>query len=490
MTHAAEAGDPAFAPLRALRRSLSAQLIALTIVFVLLAELIVLVPSVAKHRIDWFEKRLEQAYIASIALESPEHAMIKPDTMRRLYATAGIIGVVLDRNGMQKEEYTPGHNWMRYKATYPVAIENRSAPLLIADAWGTFFSKGDNLVRITGAPRFAGGTQVEMFVSQAALRRDLHDYARNILLLSLVISTLTGLLFYVAVDFVIVRPVRRLTRSMARFNERPEEPSSVLALSERNDELGDAERGLRAMEERVQSLLGERRRLAALGAGISKISHDLRNILASAQLMSDRLAKSEDPRVRQLSPRLLQALNRAVALSRDTVNYGRMAPEALRKARFLLRELADEALDDATHGQVAFVNAIPADITVVADRTQIYRALFNLVKNAVEAIAPDVATQPNSGAGDTAPPPPRGTVTLRGRIDAGKVEIEVADTGPGVPAAARAALFEPFRGSSKPGGTGLGVAIAYEILKAHGGALTLSKSDPSGATFTLELPLV
>lgn len=488
MTHEADAGDPAFAPFRALRRSLSAQLLALTVLFVLIAELIVLAPSVADYRVDWFEKRLEQAYIVSIALESPERAMIKPDTMKRLFATAGIVGVVLDRDGMPKEEYTPGHNWMRYKATYPISIENRGWPLLMADAWATFFSRGDNLVRVTGAPRFAGGARVEMFVSQAALRRDLHTYALNILFLSLVISTLTAILFYIAVDNFIVRPVRRLTRGMAKFNDRPEEPSSVIALSERRDEIGEAERGLRSLEERVQDLLAERRRLAALGAGISKISHDLRNILASAQLMSDRLAKSDDPRVRQLSPRLVQALDRAVALSRDTVSYGRMAPEALTKTRFALAELADEALEDAARLDVALVNEVPADMTVLADRTQIYRALFNLVKNAVEAIAPSADAVAASAVED-APRPPQGSVSIRGRIENGRIVVEVADTGPGVPPAAKEKLFAPFQGSSKPGGTGLGVAIAYEILKAHGGSLTLSKSDASGATFTLDLPL-
>lgn len=488
MTQDVVAGDPAFAPFRALRRSLSAQLLALTIIFVLIAELIVLVPSVAEHRVDWFQKRLEQAYIVSIAIESPERAMIKPETMKRLFATAGIVGVVIDRDGMPKEEYTPGHNWMRYKTTYPISIENRIGPLLIADAWATFFSKGDNLVRVTGAPRFAGGGRVEMFVSQAALRRDLHRHAFNILILSLIISTLTALLFYAAVDQVIVRPVRRLTRGMAKFNEKPEEPASVIALSERRDELGEAERGLRALEQRVQDLLSQRRRLAALGAGISKISHDLRNILASAQLMSDRLAKSEDPRVRQLSPRLVQALDRAVALSRDTVSYGRMGPEALKKSRFPLAELADEALDDAARQDIEFVNEVPTDITIFGDRTQMYRALFNLIKNAVEAMTP-AAEAVATSADQASPPPPRGSVSVRGRIDNGKVVVDVADTGPGVPSTARAKLFEPFQGSSKPGGTGLGVAIAYEILKAHGGALTLSKSDLAGATFTLELPV-
>lgn len=355
----------------------------------------------------------------------------------------------------------------------------------MAAAWGTMFSKGDNLVRVAGAPRYAGGARVEMYVSQAALRKDLGAYALNILWLSLVISTLTAVLFYGAVDHVIVRPVRRLTRSMARFNADPEDAAAVLPFSEREDELGEAERVLRELEKRVQDLLGQRRRLAALGAGISKISHDLRNILASAQLMSDRLAKSEDPRVRSLSPRLVQALDRAVALSRDTLSYGRMEPSALKKTRFGLAELVDEAIDDTASASVDVVNEVATDITVFADRTQIYRALFNLTRNAVQAIAPEEAVPAAEGA---APPPPRGAVVIRARMEEGRIAIDVADTGPGLPSHAKEKLFEPFQGSQKPGGSGLGVAIAHEILKAHGGALALTKSDPGGATFTLTLP--
>ena len=483
---ATDDGDPAVAPLRALRRSLSAQLLALTILFVLLAELIVLVPSVSQYRIDWLEKRLEQAYLVGLALEDPDRSMIDPVTMRRLFATAGVIGVIYDTQMGPQKQFSPDYNWMRYRTTLPIDLDRPNAPGRMAGAWATMFSKGDNLIRVAGAPRFAGGARVEMFVSQAALRRDLKRYAVNILWLSLLISTLTAFLFYGAVDHVIVRPVRRLTRGMARFNESPEDAAAVLPLSSREDELGAAERGLRDLEQRVQDLLAQRRRLAALGSGISKISHDLRNILASAQLMSDRLAKSDDPRVRSLSPRLVQALDRAVALSRDTLSYGRMEAAMLRKTRFGLSELVDEAIDDNASGHVDLVNEVATDMTVLADRTQIYRALFNLVRNAVQAIAPEAETVGADGGGG--PPELRGSVTIRARNESGRVVVDVADTGPGVPAHAREKLFEPFQGSQKPGGSGLGVAIAHEILKAHGGSLALTKSDASGATFTLVVP--
>jgi len=320
-----------------------------------------------------------------------------------------------------------------------------------------------------------------MFVSQAALRRDLLIFARNVLGLSLVISSITAAAIYAALNAMIVRPVKRITKNMMNFELHPEDASAILSPSPRADELGVAERSLASLEGRLQSLLSERRRLAALGAGISKISHDLRNILASAQLMSDRLAKSDDPRVRKLSPRLISALDRAIALSRDTISYARMDPSALKIESVNIHALIDDVFNDCLAMGVTLINEAPSDMRVFADPTQLYRALFNLVRNAVEALAPqgeDGAPSPSEGA----------AVIVRAGLAAGEAVLEILDNGPGLPQAAIDSLYEPFKGSLKPGGSGLGVAIALEIARAHHGGLALSKSDASGATFRLTLP--
>lgn len=480
--------DPALAPIRAVRRSLSAQILFLTIFFVLIAAMIVLAPATSGFRVEWYERRIEQAYLIGLALQNPNQAMIDETTLRRLFGATGVVGVAYNTAMGRQERFKYPHDLVRRQPIVTVELHKRGVVGRLVDVSGTFLSRGDATVMAVDKPRYAGGARVEMYVSQGQLRRDLQAYALNILSLSLMISAMTGVLFYGAVDWLIVRPVQRLTRNMARFNDHPEEPQSVLPASDRDDELGDAERALSDLERRVQELLAQRRRLAALGAGIAKISHDLRNILASAQLMSDRLSKSEDPRVRSLSPRLVQALDRAVALSRDTLSYGRMEASSLKKTRFGLAELADEAMDDAAHPRVDFMNESPADMTVLADRTQLYRALFNLVRNAAQAIAPDAPPSEDIAVDGAEPQPALGSVVIRARNETHRIIIDVVDTGPGLPQAALERLFEPFQGSQKPGGSGLGVAIAYEIMRAHGGALVLSKSDSTGATFTLTLP--
>ncbi len=463
------------------RRSLSSKLLALTVLFVFLAEIVVLIPSVSKQRIDWLDARLEAAYLVGLALDSPGGEMIEPDVAEQLFATANILGVTLDRDGARMLVMTPKLTADQARVMRFVNLNYKMPQQQVADAWVTMLSKDDHAIRVIGAPKYASGGKVDMVVSQAALRNDLLVYARNVLLLSLLISTITAALVFWSLNKMIVRPVSRLTRNMAAFESNPEDGAAVLAPSRRIDEIGEAERSLASLERRTQSLLNERQRLAALGAGISKISHDLRNILASAQLMSDRLAKSEDPRVRKLSPRLISALDRAIALSRDTLSYARMEPGALKLERVKLSKLVADVFDDTASLTVEMVNEVDENAVVHADPTQLYRALFNIVRNAVDALTPGDAGPP-----DASRPPAQ--IVVRARRAEKFWLIAIEDNGPGMPEHAKLHLFEPFKGSLKPGGSGLGVAIAHEIAKAHHGDLVLARSDASGVTFELRLP--
>ena len=477
------------APPSPIKRSLSTKLLLLTVLFVLLAELLVMIPSIAKQRIDWFEARIEAAYLVSVALEGPRDAMMEEEVARQLFATANILGVTINEDNMRMLILAPQIDPHGPPRMHRVDLRDRMPTTMVADAWASLFSKGDELIQVTGAPRFAEDRVVDIIVSQQALREDLRVYARNILALSLFISALTAGLVFWTLNRMIVRPVKDLTRNIVAFQADPDHPERILSPSDRRDEIGAAEKSLAAMERSIHELLNERRRLAALGAGISKISHDLRNILASAQLMSDRLAKSEDPRVRKLSPRLISALDRAITLSRDTLAFGRMEARTLTIQRFNLHGLVDEVFDDTAAMGVRNDNQIPADLEIAGDRTQLYRSLFNLVRNAVEAMTAPPAAGEN-GADGAAPNTDAeiGRIAVSAQQKSEGLVILVSDTGPGIPDHARAELFEPFKGSQKPGGSGLGVAISAEIVRAHGGALTLAHSDETGATFMIILP--
>ncbi len=460
-------------------RSLTTRLLFLTVLFVLLAEIVVMIPSVSKRRVDWFTARIEAAYLVSVALEGPRGRMITEDDAKMLFETAGIRGVTAKRGDVRVLILAPEIDPHGSQKIHRVDMNNMLPTSLIANAWATIFSDGESLIQVSARPTKSSEETLDIVVSQADLRADLHIYARNILILSLIISSMTAVLLFYALNRMIVHPVRRLTSNMSAFESDPDRATLIHVPSERDDEIGAAERSLAMMQQRINELLGERRRLAALGAGISKISHDLRNILASAQLMSDRLAKSEDPAVRKLSPRLISALDRAIALSRDTLSFGGMEARKLDRAPFLLRDLVDEILEDTASTYVAARNECPDDLTIAADRAQLYRCLFNLARNAVEAIAPKEPDVADATVGE---------INIRAAANDGDVVIYVADSGPGIPEHARADLFEPFKGSQKPGGSGLGVAIAAEVARAHGGELKLARSDADGTEFHISLP--
>jgi signal transduction histidine kinase len=466
------------------RRSLSTKLLLLTVLFVLLAEAVVMIPSVAKQRIDWLEMRLEEAYLVHLAIEGVDERTMSEETARQLFATANILGVTINRNNMRELVLAPEIDPHGPPRMLRADLRDRAPLKLIADAWTTMFSRGDDLIQVSGAPHFAENEAVDIIVSQRALRGNLLIYARNILGLSLVISSLTAALVYWALNRMIVRPVTRLTDSMAKFEADPEKTAHIHAPSRRQDEIGAAERSLAAMQKRINELLNEQRRLAALGAGISKLSHDLRNILASAQLMSDRLARSDDERVRKLSPRIVSAINRAIALSCDTLAFGTMEARALNKETFPLRALVSEVFEDNAAMGVSFNNAVANDLAATADRTHLYRSLFNLVRNAVDAIR----EQAGEAAPGVDPDKEIGAVTIEAARQFESIVIRVIDTGPGIPDDVRADLFEPFKGSRKPDGAGLGAAIAAEIIRAHGGEIILARSDASGTAFKIALP--
>lgn len=465
-------------------RSLSARLLALSVLFVLAAETVVMIPSVSKQRMDWFDARIEAAYLVSVALEGAEERMIDEDGARMLFDTASVRGVTVKRGDARFLILAPEIDPHGSQQIHRVDTNRMNPVSLITNAWATIFSDGQALIQVSGTPRAAPDQSLDIVVSQADLRRDLRQYARNILALSFVISTLTAALLYYTFNRMIVRPVQRLTSDMAAFEADPDAKSLIHIPSGRDDEIGGAERSLAMMQRRINELLGERRRLAALGAGISKISHDLRNILASAQLMSDRLAKSDDPAVRKLSPRLISALDRAIVLSRDTLAFGSMEPAKLDKAPVTIAELARDVLDDnaAMHIDGDYVG--PDDLIIAADRTQLYRSLFNLVRNATEAMAP----QTGQSADENTSPEVTGRILVRAEVSDTSTIIRVEDNGPGLPDHAREHLFEPFKGSRKPGGSGLGIAIAAEIIIAHGGTLILERSDARGTVFRIELP--
>jgi signal transduction histidine kinase len=287
------------------------------------------------------------------------------------------------------------------------------------------------------------------------------------------------MLLFFAIHYLLVRPMWRITENMIAFRADPENPSRIIAESGRQDEIGTAEEELASMQRELASMLHQQSRLAALGLAVSKINHDLRNLLASAQLFSDQLSTSPDPKVQRFAPKLMRALERAIAFCQSTLSYGG-AQEAPPERKTIevepLIEEVHEALGLGLDVPIRWIVAVERGLTVEADHDQLFRVLVNLARNAMQALE-------TRGARD----PARDQIRITGRREGSVAVIEISDTGPGVPEKAQAHLFQAFQGSARSGGTGLGLAIAAELVRAHGGEIRLVPGT-IGATFSISIP--
>ena len=460
---------------RRLGKNLSERILILTILFVMIAEVLIYVPSVANFRNVWLNEKLESAAIAAIAASAADNASLPADLQRRMLAAIGVEAIAIRSEGQR---------WLIASGDMPAEVADhhdltRAKPLdSIRAAFSTLLFGGQGMVTVAGHPP-AGSDWFEIVIEEAALRNALLVYSRNILLLSLVISIITASLVYLALKAMIVRPIQRLTTNMVAFSEAPEDASRVIRPTQRSDEIGVAEEQLAAMQDALRETLHQRKHLADLGLAVSKINHDLRNILASAQLFSDRLAMTDDPMAKRLTPKLVGAIDRAIAYTRSVLSYGQAREEPPNRRLVALKRMGDDVADILGlpgHEHIAWENRIPDDMEVDADPDQLFRVIMNLGRNAIDALDQD--SDPNVIR----------RLWLEGERNGGVMTLRICDTGPGVPEKARNVLFQAFQGSVRPGGTGLGLAIAAEIVRAHGGDIALVDRPGAGAVFQITIP--
>ncbi|MCY3982028.1 MAG: HAMP domain-containing sensor histidine kinase [Alphaproteobacteria bacterium] len=446
-------------------RSLSARLLVLTVFFVMLAELLIYAPSIARFRLAYLADRLADAHIAALALEAAPSRAVDEALETRLLRHVSAYSVEL-RVGERMTYMLGGTMPPDVDAAFD--LDEAMAVSSIWDAAVALVQTRNRVLQVRGASPREPGARVEVTMDEGPMREAMFAYSERILLLSLVISALTAAAVFLALHGLMVRPMSRLTEAMTRFGADPEDQSRIHAPSGRSDEIGAAERQLSGMQRRLHAALSHRAHLAAVGEGVAKINHDLRNMLASAQLVSDSLGESRDPRVRKAVPTLVGALDRAVALCTRVVDFARAGGPRLTLEPVLLADLIDDAACTAGR-DTAWANEVGPGITVEGDREQLFRVFANLARNATEAGAR--------------------TVSATARLREGRVHVTVADNGPGLSERARKHLFRPFQGSTRPDGSGLGLAIAREIMRAHGGSIRLVSSGGEGTVFRLDFAM-
>ena len=452
--------------------TLSGRFLILTTIFVMLAEILIFVPSVARFREDYLLARLERAQIASLALEADD--MISPALEAELLRNAEVYNVVLRRDEVRQLALSSPIP-SPIDATYD--MRSPKAMVLISDAMKTLIDPQERIVRVIGSPVLDGGLLIEVTMDEMPLRKAMIDYGLNVLALSAVISIITALLLFGAVQYLLVRPIKRVVGHMQSYAKAPEDARRIITPSASVTELRDAEVALQVMQTELTSALKQKERLAQLGGAVAKVSHDLRNILTSAQLFTDRIEGSDDPLVKRMAPKLVGSITRAVNLCESTLAFGRVDEPAPALARVNLASIVSDVIDSerlaAGDFDISFSEDIPATMTLRADSEQLFRAIFNLVRNARQAIM--AAHQ-------------LGEIKVEGYEDDIAWWIRVTDTGPGLPSKAQEHLFQPFQGGVRKGGSGLGLVIAADLVRGHGGRLELAATGPDGTSFVIQLP--
>jgi signal transduction histidine kinase len=454
--------------------SLSGRLLLLTLLYVLVTEALIFSPDVGRYHHGLLQSHIDSAEIAILPLTEAAGERLSASLRDQLLMRAGASAVMLKRPE-QRELFLVTQ--MPRAIDVTIDLRNDNPVQEIYYGLDCLFAGGSRVLHVIAPTRIRGAQDVEILLSEHAIHAELVRYAGRVALLALLISSVTALLVFLSLYFVLVRPMRRITHAMISFRQNPDDASRIVTASQRRDEIGIAERELGGMQRDIYGFLQQRGRLAALGTAIAKIQHDLRNILSSAQLASDRLAASEDPVVKRLAPRLMGAIDHAVALATNTLRYGRADEHAPERRVTALKPIIEEAgeaalTEGAAEHSALFLDEVAPDLQIDADPEQLFRILLNLMRNAGEALRGNAA----------------GQIRVTAAREEGRVMVDVADNGPGIPEKVRERLFQPFAGTARPGRTGLGLVISRDLARAHGGELSLLSTGPAGTIFRVEIP--
>jgi signal transduction histidine kinase len=436
------------------RFGLSGKLLLLTIPLVMIAEVLIYVPSIANFWMNRLNGKLAAANTAALVLDAAPSGMVPDSLARQILDSIGARAVAIKMGQQRRLLASTG---LPQAIDHDVDMRSLTVWSSIVDSFEMMMETGNQAIRVIGPPP-GGGQFIEVVIDELPLRQAMYVFSRNLLL-------------------VFVRPMRGLTENLVAFHENPESSARIIVPSNRGDEIGVAERELSDMQRDLVSMLHQKSRLAALGLAVSKINHDLRNLLASSQLLSDQLASVPDPRVQRFAPKLMRSLERAIAFCQSTLSYGRAQEAAPDRRMVLIEPVVTEVRESAglaADTSITWISAIERGLMVDADPDQLFRILLNLVRNAEQALE----GRPHDAAAQ---------IRITGRREGSVAIVEVSDTGPGVPAKIRDHLFEAFQTSGRPGGSGLGLAIAAELVRAHDGEIHLVEGT-IGATFRIAIP--
>ncbi len=278
----------------------------------------------------------------------------------------------------------------------------------------------------------------------------------------------------------VLRPLALLRETTRRVGEGDFRP--VALRPDLSDEISGLMGAFNRMAHQIevnQEDLLQARKMAALGTFTAGVAHELNNPINNITLTADALredyADSLDAAGRELLDDITGQADRAAGIVRNLLDFSRterppLVPLAVAE---VVRTSCNLVKNQIQAGGIRLEAEVAPDLPPIrGDLRSLQQVLVNILQNAVQAT------------------PPGGTIRVEACAGTdGQVRISVADTGPGIPPAAREHIFEPFFTTKGVGkGTGLGLAVAYSLIKRHGGRIEAENPDSGGAVFTVRLP--
>jgi signal transduction histidine kinase len=235
-------------------------------------------------------------------------------------------------------------------------------------------------------------------------------------------------------------------------------------------------------------------RVAAWREIAQRIAHEIKNPLTPIQMAIETLQRAQKKGVDKFdalfvesAQTILDEVARLKHIVAEFSSFARMPQPQL--APVDLSELVDGALGLYKGGETRLELALARDLPPArADREQITQVVINLVENARDALAEANGNSSANAANPSAASNARGAVRVVTRKSGDRLELEVADDGPGLSDETRARLFTPYF-TTKARGTGLGLAIVHRIVSDHGGEIRVGGAVGQGAVFTISLPI-
>lgn len=300
--------------------------------------------------------------------------------------------------------------------------------------------------------------------------------ARRFLVLGVFAVLPAAALMVVLFIVVISRPIRQIEQAVRRLGEG--DFSQPVTISAPSSELDALSGQLDWMRRRLAALESEKNQF------LRHMSHELKTPLASiregVELLRDHSLGALSPKQAEVADILQRSSLELLSLIENLLNFAawRQHRSQVSRMRFNLNQLIDEVLERhrlASDKKHLKIQSPATDITLEADRDQIRLVLDNLIANAVKYS------------------PSQGGLYINAYEHRREWVIEVADDGPGIPAEEREHIFNPFYQSSQPErshvkGTGIGLSVVREAVRAHGGEVVVTDGPGEGACFRINLP--